>query len=152
MWDEVRAPPRAQHSGSTRAITAHQLQALVRSQTQKSSRICSAEMTRDVSSLTWSSEYFPLIRSRSRMIGRTSLSERTMTYLISLGVKRKRHGGEPALLTPCFREAQRIRPVGGHVARRLGKRYVAEGHHREGECHVLFRRWLFRNTEKSSRE
>src|SRR2546427_12435632 len=92
MWDEVRAPPRAQHSGSTRAITAHQLQALVRSQTQKSSRICSAEMTRDVSSLTWSSEYFPLIRSRSRMIGRTSLSERTMTYLISLGVKDNRDG------------------------------------------------------------
>src|SRR5207249_12218130 len=29
-WDEVRAPPGAQHSASLRAITARQLQALVR--------------------------------------------------------------------------------------------------------------------------
>ena len=30
VWDEVRAPPGAQHSGSLKAITARQLQALVR--------------------------------------------------------------------------------------------------------------------------
>src|SRR2546426_494383 len=30
MWDEVRAPPGAQHSASLKAITARQLQALVR--------------------------------------------------------------------------------------------------------------------------
>ena len=30
MWDEVRAPPGAQHFASLRAITARQLQALVR--------------------------------------------------------------------------------------------------------------------------
>src|SRR5205823_2617775 len=31
-WDEVRAPPGAQHSGSFRTISARQLQALVRQQ------------------------------------------------------------------------------------------------------------------------
>src|SRR5205809_5694756 len=30
VWDAVRAPPGAQHSGSFKAITARQLQALVR--------------------------------------------------------------------------------------------------------------------------